>query len=211
MKKIRRFILPIFLGSLPFFSHSLATPISSVSEDQLWEQTQQAIKNKDWTVAIPGIQQLVKQEHREAQFKLGNLYRNGYGVEKDLSQSFFWYKKAAGLGHNKAQAYLAMSYEMGRGTQRDIKQATIWYQKAAEQKNLQAMHWLADSYLNGSPLPQDYEKAYIWYSLAHLLDPECNRIQSGKQEAWEHLTHFQRKKAKIKIEELLLNKNVVNH
>ncbi|GBC10321.1 hypothetical protein RclHR1_09520006 [Rhizophagus clarus] len=31
----------------------------------------------------------------KAQFNLGKIYENGKGVEKDMDQAIFWYKKSA--------------------------------------------------------------------------------------------------------------------
>ena len=38
----------------------------------------------------------------QAQFFLGNAYKSGQGVEKDLALAIFWWAKAVGLGHQPA-------------------------------------------------------------------------------------------------------------
>jgi len=43
----------------------------------------------------------------QAQFFLGNAYRSGQGVAKDLGQAIFWWTKALGFGHQPAGETLA--------------------------------------------------------------------------------------------------------
>ena len=39
-------------------------------------------------------------------FNLGNCYKNGRGVTKDLNKAREWYTKAAAQGHEQAQTEL---------------------------------------------------------------------------------------------------------
>jgi len=41
-----------------------------------------------------------------AMYNLGNCYKNGWGVTKDLTKAQEWYTKAAAQGHAKAQTKL---------------------------------------------------------------------------------------------------------
>ncbi len=45
--------------------------------------------------AYPIILKEAKRGNKEAQYLLGNIFENGYGVDKDASKSMFWYKKSA--------------------------------------------------------------------------------------------------------------------
>ena len=42
----------------------------------------------------------------ESQFRLGNLYFDGLGVEKDKKTAKIWYQKAADKGHKEAKEKL---------------------------------------------------------------------------------------------------------
>lgn len=79
-----------------------------------------------------------KQRIMVSQYKLGNYYRDGTGVEKDLKKAFDWYLKSANLGYANAQIWIAQAYETGEGTEHDAVRAKSWYQKAAENGNLNA-------------------------------------------------------------------------
>ena len=72
-------------------------------------------------------------EDPEEQYKLGQRYRYGDGVEKDLEQAAYWYRKAAEQGNAKAQFSLGVCYRYGYGVEKDSEQAVYWYRKAAEQ------------------------------------------------------------------------------
>ena len=85
----------------------------------------------------------------EAQFKLGQLYEFGKGVEQRFEKAFFWYEKAASGGLASAQYNLGLLYENGRGTTKDYKKAAKWYQLASEQGDPWATTNLAFLYSHG--------------------------------------------------------------
>ena len=80
----------------------------------------------------------------ESQFKSGNAYYFGIGVEKDYKESFRWYTKAAEQGHAEAQFNLGFMYDNGQGVTQDYKEAVKWYTKAAEQGHIKAKNNLKE-------------------------------------------------------------------
>ncbi|MEL6152995.1 MAG: SEL1-like repeat protein, partial [Bacteroidota bacterium] len=42
----------------------------------------------------------------EAEFNLGEMYKNGYGVAKDYKKAAVWYQKAIDQGHEAAEKAL---------------------------------------------------------------------------------------------------------
>ena len=77
-----------------------------------------------------------EQGDADAQNKLGAVYANGQGVEKDQAVAVKWYRKAAEQGNSDAQ------YNLG-GVVENFAEALMWYRKAAEQGNLAAQKHLA--------------------------------------------------------------------
>jgi TPR repeat protein len=75
------------------------------------------------------------QGHADAQFKLGQIYENGFGVATDYKKAKEWYEKAADQRHANAQYALGWLYENGRGTVTDCDKAKEWYRKAADQRD----------------------------------------------------------------------------
>jgi len=66
-----------------------------------------------------------------AQFNLGMLYSNGWGVPQDLNQALYWFQQAAGQDVADAQFELALAYLRGSGVPADVKLAYSFVQLAA--------------------------------------------------------------------------------
>ena len=75
----------------------------------------------------------------EAQFKLGECYKSGNGVEMDEEEADEWYLEAARQGHIEAQYMFGLSCSLN-----DEKDAAIeWLRKAAEKGHVPAQFYLA--------------------------------------------------------------------
>ena len=58
-----------------------------------------------------------------AQYNLGLMYEQGYGVAPDPRQAAAWFEKAAERGEVNAQYRLGSLYYHGQGVPRDLQQA----------------------------------------------------------------------------------------
>ena len=56
-----------------------------------------------------------KQRYAMADYRLGQIYRNGLGVQKDLGAAKKWYEKAAQRGDGPAMLQLGDTYQDGDG------------------------------------------------------------------------------------------------
>jgi hypothetical protein len=101
-----------------------------------------------------------------AQAQLAAKYFNGDGIELDLEQAVYWYKKAAEQGHAGAQSQLGECYFKGEGVKEDKRLAFYWFDKAAEQGHADAQIFLAAMYRNGLGVPQDLKRAAYWCTKA---------------------------------------------
>ena len=68
-----------------------------------------------------------------AQYSLGLVYENGWGVDENISSAVEWYMLAANKGNANAQYHLGLCYENGNGVKKDTDLAVEWYQKASAQ------------------------------------------------------------------------------
>lgn len=59
-------------------------------------------------------------------YKLGNNYYEGNGVEQDFKRAFNYWKKAADQGHKEARVKLGTLYYKGEGVERDYRQARLY-------------------------------------------------------------------------------------
>jgi hypothetical protein len=66
-----------------------------------------------------------------AQYELGLLYRDGFGVKQNVTKAFYWLEKAAFNGHAEASYALAMLY-------------------AEYDESDEALHWIAVAAKHGS-------------------------------------------------------------
>jgi uncharacterized protein len=66
-----------------------------------------------------------------AQFNLGYMYYNGWGVPKDYVEAAKWYRLAAERGEARAQFLLGTMYTLSQGVPVDLVQAYLWINLAA--------------------------------------------------------------------------------
>jgi TPR repeat protein len=78
------------------------------------------VKARQW------LEKAAAQGLAAAQFNLGTMYDNGYGVPQDYVQARQWYEKAAAQGDMQAQFNLGVIYSKGQGLPRDDVRAYIW-------------------------------------------------------------------------------------
>ncbi|KAG0198881.1 hypothetical protein BGX33_012009, partial [Mortierella sp. NVP41] len=104
--------------------------------------------------------------NKDAQFDLGNMYRNGHGVQLNYLAAMEWYLKAADQGHAIAQCNLGLMYSRGDGISPDYSLAMVWYRKAADQGNADAQFGIGFMFANGQGVTQDYSRAMDWYRTA---------------------------------------------
>ena len=110
----------------------------------------------------------------EEQFELGEQYRSGEGVRKNLKKAFFWYDKAAQQGKAVAMKYLGWCYEFGHGTRKDTEKAAYWYSQALSQYTIEAEKGDAEAQYvvasmnrsNYTGIRTDANKAFLWYNKA---------------------------------------------
>ena len=106
---------------------------------------------------------LAEFENYDAQYRLGNMYYYGYGVNKDYKKAVEWYQKSADQGYKLAQNDLGHMYDQGYGIDKDYKRAIEWYQKSADQGCEDAQYSLGNMYYYGYGVDKDYKKAIEWY------------------------------------------------
>ena len=69
------------------------------------------------------------------QYKIGEKYEKGVGVQQSYAEAVKWYRKAIESGSAKALTPLALCYEMGRGVRQSTAEAVKLYKRAHEKSN----------------------------------------------------------------------------
>ena len=125
-----------------------------------------------------------------AQFKLGDLYRQGQGVPQDYAQAAFWWRRSAEQGNAPAQYSLGLMYQKGQGMTKDYAQAAFWWRKAAEQGDSPAQLSLGILSRYGLGVPKDWAEARFWCDLAaagKLHPPLSELAAKHRHEAASHM------------------------
>lgn len=130
------------------FSRSNLTPV------QTYEEGLAAYRSGQYTEAVASLRPYAKKGDALTQLTLGNMYKKGLGVPKDVNKAAHWYHKAAVQGDPDAKFSLGIMYIRGDGVTGDKTQALNWLKDAAEQGHRQAR--FAYEYITR----QEYQKVY---------------------------------------------------
>lgn len=114
---------------------------------------------------------LAEKGDMEAQYNLGLMYEQGYGVTPDKRKAAAWFEKAARKGEAGAQYRLGFLYSQGRGVPKDLQQAAGWYQKAAEQGYAPARAALNNMHPEVEEAPRDSSQG----AYRHKKSPKANK------------------------------------
>ncbi|MBC2667247.1 SPOR domain-containing protein [Novosphingobium flavum] len=116
----------------------------------------------DYAAAIREWQGPAEKGDPDAQFDLGQAYRLGRGVPRDLSKAEALFAKAAAQGHvQAADNYGLLLFDRGE------RQTAMAYVKAAAGRgDPRAQYLLGIAHFNGDLAPKDWPRAYALMTLA---------------------------------------------
>ena len=121
---------------------------------------------KDPALAARWFEQAAIQGNGYAEEKLGDLYEQGLGVEKNLKLAFDWRVKAANRGNLQVQVKLGKMYRDGAGVAKDAGKSLYWLQRAATEGNAEAQSLLGQIYHYGLGVEPDRSAAKSWFEKA---------------------------------------------
>ena len=96
------------------------------------EDAKSAYEKGDYKTSFTILEELASKGDINAQYNLGAMYDNGYGVRRDYKKAFEWCEKAANQGYEVAQYVLGIMYDNGLGVKQDKKIAKELYGKACD-------------------------------------------------------------------------------
>jgi TPR repeat protein len=100
---------------------------------------------EDFEAAYDELAPLAEQGSADAQYRLGLMFENGQGVEKDHQKAAELLRLAAVQAHTDAQFALGIKYMEGMGVPFSPIDAHYWIRQAANRGNLHALQWLVNS------------------------------------------------------------------
>ena len=92
---------------------------------------EEAYKRGDYAMALKEFRPLAQEGDADAQFNLGLMYSEGYGVSQDYKEAAQWFRLAAKQGHPDAQLNLGILYAEGAGVPQNYVLAHKWFNLAA--------------------------------------------------------------------------------
>jgi len=125
-----------------------------------------AFNEGDYETALAECQPLADEGNTKAQFCVGRLYANGFGVAMDDALALKWYGLAAAAGHAEAQYNLGVMHANGWGVQMNDVPAAGFYRLAAEQGFTPAQTALGFSYKHGAGVERSLVSAFTWFDIA---------------------------------------------
>lgn len=106
----------------------------------------------------------------DAQYELAECYYEGYGIDQDFEEAYYWFAKAANQGDADAQYSLGWMCIKGEYVDKDIEKAVEWYTLAGEQGQDLAQYELGELYYHGEEVKEDFAAAVKWYQKAAEQD-----------------------------------------
>ena len=134
-----------------------------------FEKGQEAYSIGDYETALAEWQPLAEEGNAAAQFGMGLLYANGFGVEWNNDEALKWYTAAADQGHGEAHYNIGVMYANGWGVTQSDAEAFQRYTTAAEMGITDAQTSLAKMHARGIGTERNYAEAYRWYAIAAEL------------------------------------------
>ena len=123
------------------------------------------------------LERLWDEGYTTAAHLLGKLYRDGKSVERNRTESVFWFRRSAEVGNDYSQ------YALGKLLIEDgeVQAGIHWLELAAAQSNQYARYRLGKIYLSGMPdVPKDVNKALEYLVAAAKQGNQYAQYTLGK-------------------------------
>ena len=145
---------------------TLVAAVTMTAAAQDLDAARAAYEREDYDTAFKLYSPAANKANAEAQYRLGLMYKFGWGTERDLTVAANWLQRAAEQQHSEAQAELGVLYKLGRGVKEDAAEAARWFRRAADSGVGIAQLNLARAYKDGAGVKKDLAEAYAWFTIA---------------------------------------------
>ena len=132
----------------------------------------------DATKALSYLLSSADQNNTEAMWKIGELYENGRGVNKDMLSALDWYRKSKRLEATKSKVrFLKMNN--GNTTLQSNAEIIKNIETSALNNDAESQFKLANIYDEGKLAERNVEKAFHWYQLAAKNNHSYSMLLTG--------------------------------
>lgn len=136
--------------------------------EPLWNKAYEAAKKGDWPGVLYVWKALADKGVWQIYAGIGELYERGTkGVERDVEQALYWYRKAVFDGDDPvAHIGLGRAYYNGIGVERDFASALKHFQAAYAYDRPEAGIYLGLMYYRGDVVQKNVPRAKEYFSVA---------------------------------------------
>jgi hypothetical protein len=162
---------------LAFAVAALAAGIAHAAAAGL-DEGMAAFERQDYSTSLTLLKPLAEAGDADAQFRVAQMLRYGWGTRADAVAAGVWMRRAAEAGLRDAQAELGRMLRDGSGMDANPVEALTWLTRAAERGSGVAQLNLGRMYRNGVGTNRDRVEAYKWFTLAArngFIDGIANR------------------------------------
>lgn len=136
-----------------------------------FNQGKLAYDMKQWRQAISNLRPAAERGDARAMVLLGNMYANGYGVDKDDEEAFVLFRRAAQQDNLDGILATAAFYQEGRGVSQNTRLAIEWFGRGAKMGNQACAFFYAVHTYQGSKgktydFKPDAAESYKWFVIA---------------------------------------------
>ncbi len=111
---------------------------------------------------------MAERGNAEAEYKVGEMYETGFGVNKDMNAAKNWITKSANQG-NEAAGFKLLYWDMQKNGINAANKAQVeTLQLKAKEGNAQAQYYVGKMHANGVGVAKNHNKAISWLNKAAL-------------------------------------------
>lgn len=111
---------------------------------------------------------------------LGDVYRDGRGVDKNLTEARYWYVLGAAKNNVFAEYNLGLIFLQGQGVAENKEKAVFWFWRAARQGFGPAMQRLANFYISGDIVQKDEQQGRVLLQGAAEMGVNAAKLRYGE-------------------------------
>ncbi len=124
-------------------------------------------------------EEAAKQGGTDAMYRLGLMYKDGDGVQKNPGAAAQWFYEAGRRGHPYAQEELGWMFFSGSGVKQDDRAALGWFLPAAQAGLARSQTVVASIYDEGKVVAKNPTEAVAWYRKAAAQKQPLAMYQLG--------------------------------
>ncbi len=165
-------------------------------EDRWEEWVEEVGKIKAaWKWSVAGMLTQLETNDPEIWHALGDAFKAGRGIERDLEQAEQWFRKSAGTGHSGSMAKLGLLLRCEARSEQELVESVQWFRRAADMGDERGMTWLGFAYREGTGIDADPRQAADWFIKAYAAGSKnaadlagrvlaCNREDHPEAVKW---------------------------